>query len=49
LRFSLADTKHALGTVENLTLPAAQESTPPGNLRDNMLNRHSGANVLKVG
>ncbi len=47
--FSLADTKHALGTIENLTLTGSGKINATGNSSANILVGNSGTNVLKGG
>ena len=49
ITFSLADTKHAIGDIENLTLAGAGNINATGNNLDNVLVGSSGANVLTGG
>ncbi len=49
ITFSLADTKHAIGDIENLTLAGGGNINATGNNLDNVLVGNSGANVLTGG
>src|SRR4029079_8805395 len=44
--FSLADTVHAIGSIENLTLTGTAALSGTGNALDNIIIGNSGANVL---
>src|SRR6185437_51001 len=49
ISFSLADTVHAVGSLENLTLTGTGAINAVGNALDNVLTGNSGANVLVGG
>ena len=49
ISFSLADTVHAIGSFENLTLTGTGAINAVGNALDNVLTGNSGANVLVGG
>ena len=44
--FSLADTAHSKGSIENLTLLGNANLSGTGNARDNVLTGNAGANIL---
>ena len=46
IAFSLADSVHAIGDIENLTLTGTAAINATGNALDNVLIGNSGANVL---
>ena len=49
ISFNLADTVHAIGSLENLTLTGTGAINAVGNALDNVLTGNSGANVLVGG